>query len=63
MPHHFSQNNHASELYKDRLIAFGNVSSSDKSFSSEVAGDIAFRECHPIVIKEDNTTRIGYYLN
>lgn len=63
VPHHFSQNNHASELYKDRLIAFGNVSSSDKSFSSEVAGDIAFRECHPIVIKEDNTTRIGYYLN
>lgn len=60
VPHHFSQNNHALELYKDRLIAFGNVSSGDKSFSSEVAGDIAFRECHPIVIKEDNTTRIEY---
>lgn len=62
VPHHFSQNNHAPRLYEGRLIAFGNVSNNDKSFSSEVAGDIAFRECHPIVIKENNTTRIEYYI-
>lgn len=60
VPHHFSKNNHNLDLYIGRLIAFGNVSNQDKSFSTEVAGSILFSGCHPIVIKENKKLHLYY---
>lgn len=56
VPHHYSPNNHNTELYNDRIIAFGNIDyHKDVSFCYSVYDQIQRETClPPIVITEEN---------
>lgn len=56
VPHHYSPNNHNTELYNDRIIAFGNIDyHKDVSFCYSVYDQIQRETClPPIVITEED---------
>lgn len=56
VPHHYSPNNHNTELYNDRIIAFGNIDyHKDVSFCYSVYDQIQRETCLPPIVITEKT--------